>query len=253
MYLYHPPADARLTFFGRASHPIFGAGAIATGAIAAVALLTYCADGQRARMITVLLSVMTCVLVAGVYLSGSRGPVLALAFALGTSQLVLRSGSGALLFASAFAAFAFITASVLLEAHIKELLCPMIELACRPSVRHDVWAASIATVMLHPFWGSGYGFRFEGVPHAHNAYLGMGLHYGIPLCILFICLMALALANAARMKNKQERFFVVTMLIFANGFMGSDLSDPMRFFNTHYLILWFPLFLALVSEKSNPT
>ncbi len=107
--------------------------------------------------------------------------------------------------------------------------------------------------MQHPLWGSGYGFRFEGVPHAHNAYLGMALHYGIPLCILFICLMAVALSNVARMKNKQERFFVVTMLIFANGFMGSDLSDPMRFFNTHYLFLWFPLFLALVAEKSNPT
>ncbi len=49
VYLSHLPADGRLTFFGRASHPIFGAGAMATGAVASIALLAYCADGRRAQ------------------------------------------------------------------------------------------------------------------------------------------------------------------------------------------------------------
>jgi len=252
VYAFHPPTDYRLVFLGRAAHPIFGAGAIATGSIAAITLLAYGNGTHRGRIITVLLAVCAAALVVGIYLTGSRGPLLALAFALCAAPLALRSGSRLFLFASAFGAWALVTATVLIEAPIKAALCPAISIACRDSRRHEVWQASADRILQHPLWGSGYAFRFEGdVPHAHDAYLGMALHYGIPLGILFICLMVAALSRAARLRDKQQRFFVVTMLVFANGFMGSDLSDPVRFFNTHYLFLWLPLFLAMVGDEGD--
>jgi len=252
-YAYDLPADARLTFLGKATHPILGAGAIATGVIASITLLAYDADVRRTWIATALLALVTVILVAAIYLAGSRGPALALAFAACSAPLVIHGRSRVLLFVLAAGAWALVTATVLLEEPIQEALCPMIELACRASNRHDVWAASVEAIVRHPLWGSGYGFRFaEGEPHAHNTYLGTALHYGIPLLILFVCLMAAALWHAAKMKRKAEKYFVVATLIFANGFMGSDLSDPVRFFSTHYLFLWFPLFLAFAASSRPP-
>lgn len=248
-YAHHMPGYDRLVFLGRASHAIIGAGAVATAAIAAATLLTY-RDDRRSPLAAIMLALMFPLLVYAIVLTGSRGPMLALALALVAGAIILYTRSRLLLFVSAFGAWALITASVLLDIPIKRVLCPTIELACRPSLRADVWAASVDAVVQHPLWGNGYAFRFEGVPHAHNSYIGMALHYGIPLCILFVALMAVALSHAADMKSDEEKFFVVTTLIFANGFMGSDLSEPLRFFNTHYLFLWFPLFLALVATRS---
>ena len=51
------------------------------------------------------------------------------------------------------------------------------------------------------------------------------------------------------MANAGEQSFAATLYIFASGFMGTDLSDPSRFLNSHYLFLWMPLFLAAVARK----
>ncbi|AGK56307.1 integrase family protein [Hyphomicrobium denitrificans 1NES1] len=244
-----PQLDDRLSFVGRASNPILGAGAVAAGLIAAITVLAYHLDIRRAPLTAVLLAFTICGILAGLYLADSRGPLLALAFALCVTPLVVSSGSRALLFACAFGAYALVVAGVLLEGPIRHALCPAIELACRDPKRYDVWMQSVDTIAQHPLWGSGYAFRFEGIPHAHNTYLGMALYYGIPLAIFFVCLMAVALSKASRLKNRNEKFFIVAMLIFANGFMGSDLSEPVRFFNTHYVFLWLPIFLAMVRPQ----
>lgn len=249
LYAYHLPVDHRLIFLGRASHPIMGAGATATGAIAAISLLAYQANPRRDLITTVTLLFAVCTLILGLYLTGSRGPLLSFALALVAAPIVMLSGSRALLFACAIGAWALVTASVLFEGPIRDAFCPIIELACRSPNREGVWREAMAAIAQHPLWGNGYGFRFSGVPHAHNTYFGVALHYGIPMCILFVGVMLAALFSAAKLKRMDEKLFVVTMLIFANGFMGSDLSDPMRFFNTHYLFLWFPLSLAFIGAK----
>lgn len=248
-YVHHAPGDARLVFLGRATHSIVGAGAISTGIIAAISLLSREPKAGWGLAPVAVVIAMLGVLVTGLYLTGSRGPMIALALALVVTPLIVRSNAPALFIACAFGAWALVTATVLLDEPIKQALCPYVALACRQSLRHGVWMESAQLIGQHPLWGSGYGFRFDGVPHAHNAYLGMGLHYGIPLLILFVCVMGAGLARAARIENKQEKFFVTATLVFANGFMGSDLSDPVRFFNTHYLFLWFPLFIALLSGR----
>jgi O-antigen ligase len=246
IYGYQPPKDKRLTFLGKASHSILGAGAIGTGLIAAVALLM---NGPRqSRAVPIGLGLMIAVLGLSIYLTGSRGPLLALAFALVATPIVLWSGSRLLLVACTFGAWAFVTSAVLLEAPLKQALCPTIKFACRDSQRHDVWMASIDTVTQHPLWGVGYGFRFEGVPHAHNAYLGIALHYGLIILILFCWVVVRAVRNTAAMADRQEKFFVAATLIFASGVMGSDLSDPMRFFHTHYVFLWLPIFLGTLAS-----
>jgi O-antigen ligase len=244
-----PQLVDRLSFIGRASDPILGAGAVATGLIAAITVLAYHLDIRRAPLTAVLLAFTICGILAGLYLAGSRGPFLALAFALCVTPLVVSSGSRALLFACAFGAYTLVVAGVLLEGPIQHALCPAIEFACRDPKRYDVWMQSVDTIARHPLWGVGYAFRFDGVPHAHNTYLGMALHYGIPLAIFFVGLMAIALSRASRLKNRDEKFFIVAMLIFANGFMGSDLSEPVRFFNAHYVFLWLPIFLAIMRPQ----
>ncbi|MFA5899219.1 MAG: O-antigen ligase family protein [Hyphomicrobium sp.] len=244
-YVHHPAWDGRLVFSGRATHSIVGAGAISIGVIAAVALLAY-APKAWSRVALIGLILMTGVLVATLVLTGSRGPMIALALALGGTPLMMRSKSPALFIACAIGVWVLVTSIVLLDGPIKQTLCPYIDLACRQSNRHGVWMETIEAIGKHPLWGNGYGFRFSGVPHAHNAYLGVALHYGIPMLVLFVCLMTAALKRTAGIENRQQKFFVTASLVFANGFMGSDLSDPVRFFNTHYLFLWFPLFIAFV-------
>lgn len=244
-----PKFGDRLLLIGRTENPILAAGAIVAGVIAAITLLAYHADIRRAPLTVVLLAFMVCGTLTGVYLAGSRGPLLALVFALCVTPLIVSNGSRTLLFVCAFGAYALVTASVLLAAPIRHLLCPTIELACRDPSRFDVWMQSLDTIAQHPLWGVGYAFRFEGIPHAHNTYLGMSLHYGIPLALFFVCVMAAALSRASKLKNKDEKFFVVALLIFANGFMASDLSEPLRFFNTHYVFLWLPVFLAMMRPE----
>lgn len=248
-YVLHGKTHERLEFLGRASHSIIGAGAIATALLAAVTCIFSYAreDGARRQMLA--LGVAVAVFIAALVLTGSRGPLIALAFALAATPIVLYSRSPLTPIIFALGAWAMVTSSVLLEPYIHDALCPTLEFACRPSQRQGVWMATAEMVAQNPLWGAGYGFRFEGVPHAHNSYFGMALNYGIPLLLLFIALMVAALAQTARMAHTDERRFVVATLIFANGFMGSDLSDPMRFFNTHFLFLWFPLILAFISEK----
>jgi O-antigen ligase len=240
----------RLTTVGRTSNSILGAGAIATGLVAAITLFAYHLDIRRSQRTAFLLAFAICIILAGIYLTGSRGPIIAIIFALAITPFAISGGSQAKLMACAFGAYALVTAGVLLEEPIRHMLCPQIELACRDPNRQQVWTQSIDAIAQHPFWGSGYAFRFQGIPHAHNSYLGMALHYGIPLAVFFVCVMAVALSYASRLKNKDEKFFIVAMLIFANGFMGSDLSDPVRFFNTHYMFLWLPLFLALMRPQT---
>lgn len=237
----------RLSFIGRTSNPILGTGSVIVGLVAAIVLLAYHTNFRRAPLTAVLLATMTCCMLAGIYLASSRGPLLASALALGVTPLIICRRSRALLYACAFGAYALVAASVLFEASIRKELCPAIEIACRDPKRHDVWMQSLDIIVQHPLWGVGYAFRFKGdVPHAHNTYLGMALHYGIPLAIFFVSVMVAALSCASKLKNKDEKFFIVAMLIFANGFMASDLSEPLRSFNTHYLFLWTPIFLAFI-------
>lgn len=247
-FVFKDPIEMRLTLLGRASHPIMGAGAIATGLMGAVTLFAY--PAERSRAVAVRLAIVIGVLAFSLFLTGSRGPTIALAWALVTTPLIMWAGSRWLLIACAFGGWVLVTATVLLEGPMREVLCREIAAACRESMRQDVWMTSAKVVAEHPLWGAGYGFRFEGVPHAHNAYLGMAMHYGLIILLLLCWLMAMALWKAGSIADRQEKFFVAAMLIFANGFMASDLNDPMRFFNTHYLFLWLPLFLAMIASKS---
>ncbi|HEY8276780.1 MAG TPA: O-antigen ligase family protein [Methyloceanibacter sp.] len=242
----HSFAD-RLHFIGRSSNEILGAGGLVAGLAASIALL---AHGVQ-KWLRAALAVMVVIELLAVYLSGSRGPMIALLLALAAAALLARRDSWKALYAAGLLAWTIVTLFVLLEGPIREWFCPVIALACRVSQRHDVWNASLTLITEHPLLGVGYGFRFPAVPHAHNGYVGLALHYGVLVLISFLVFLATCARDTMGLRVPTEKLYVIIMFVFANGFMGSDLSDPLRFFNTHYLFLWLPIFLAMVGKKSS--
>jgi O-antigen ligase len=247
-FVYAFDLDARVGFLGRAAHPIMGAGAAAAALVAVITLLRD--HSRRHRAAQVALAGMGTLLIVAIYLSGSRGPMLSLVLAAIVAALVVRRISGRCLFICGLAAWGSLTLLALFDGPIKEALCPVTSFACRPANRADAWEASLRLIAEHPLLGVGYRFRFaDAVPHAHNAYLGLALHFGVPVLGLFLAFMAACARDTARMADDGERLFVVLLYVFASGFMGTDLSDPFRFLNAHYLFLWLPLFLAIVARK----
>ena len=246
-YLHRGDFAARLVFADRSTNPILGAGSAAVGVAATIVLFRMHTGNPgwvRAGLV-----IMVALEAAAIYLSGSRGPILAFVLALVCTPLLMARSSWTSLFGSALAAWIFVSLCVFFEEPIKRALCPLTSLACRSSFRPDVWIASLGKIAEHPFLGLGYDFRFQGVAHSHNAYIGLALHYGVPLLALFVAFMAICARDAMRLERKDEKLFVVFLFLFANGFMGSDLSDPIKFINTHYVFLWLPLFLAIVGQK----
>jgi O-antigen ligase len=247
-FLHASEHAERVSLLGRAAHPIMGAGAAATALVAVIVLLRHYSRHHRAAQVA--LACMGAVLIAAIYLSGSRGPIISLMLAVMFAALTMPGISGPRLFASGLAAWASLTLLAMFDGSIKEALCSVTSLACRPSHRPEAWAATLQLITEHPLLGVGYRFRFaDAVPHAHNAYLGLALHFGIPVLGLFLAFMATCARDAARIADAGESLFVVLLYVFANGFMGTDLSEPFRFLNAHYLFLWLPLFVAIVARK----
>ena len=239
----------RLAFVGRSASPIIGVGGIVPGLAAALALLSHRDLAPRGLRAGLILSILVEVVV--VFLSGSRGPIIALVFAVVCAPSLVRRSSWRLLFVGALAAWSVVTLTILLEDPIKQALCPITSLACRASMRHDVWLASVRSIIEHPLLGVGFKFRFpvDLVLHPHNGLLGLAFFYGIPLLVLFLTFLAQSARDISRLENPHEKYLTTFLLLFAMGFMGADLADPIRFFNTHYLFLWMPLFVAKVGQK----
>ena len=246
-----PHLMERLIPLGRAGNPIPGAGGLAIALIAAAAL--WREQGIRRAKELALALALAAPLVAALIWTQSRAPIVALCMALPLAFGLYRRGAPAVLSACA-ATWLMVTGLVLFEEPLKDLVCGFGNGWCRPSYRTQIWDWVLNQIAAHPVLGSGPSFRFtkEWMSHAHNGILGTALYFGLVGLAAFGVMIAVYARKLTRQPDGALRFFGLASLIFSFGYMGADLSNPFAFFNTHYLFMWFPLFLVSVRGGQSP-
>jgi hypothetical protein len=245
-----PDLMDRMIPLGRGGNPIPGAGALASALIATIAL--WREELGRSRKTMAILLLLAVPLVAGLVLTQSRGPLVALCLALPLAFLLERRGMLIVLLAC-LASWLVVTGLVIFEPTIKAIVCGSNTDWCRPSLRNEVWERVRDQIALHPILGSGPEFRFpyQWLSHAHNGLFGIALYFGLG-GLAASALMAAGYARClTRGTDDTLRFFGIASLIFSFGYMGADLPNPFAFFNTHYLFMWFPILLVLARDKSS--
>ena len=186
----------------------------------------------------------------------SRGPLFsAAAFVIAflAYALVGKRSFAPYFFAALTAAAAASVVAVLYGDQITALLCKESEGICRGGGRADIWQWVVAEIADNPWIGNGPAFRFEPIAkgHAHNAYLGMAMHFGVPALLAFLAFLASVASRAlAAAKTSTETAFLLSLLGFRLAAMFTDLVHPMSFFGAHYLYLWLPL--ALLGSRGPP-
>ncbi len=246
-----PHLMERLIPLGRAGNPIPGAGGLAIALIAGVAL--WREQGiRRAKDLAPVLA-LAVPLVAALVWTQSRAPIVALLLALPLAFGLHRRGAFAVLIACV-GTWVAVTGLVLFEEPLKAVVCGFGNGWCRPSYRTEIWNWVLDQIALHPVLGSGPSFRFskEWMSHAHNGLLGTAMYFGLVGLAAFGLMIALYARNLIRQPDGALRFFGLASLIFSFGYMGADLSNPFAFFNTHYLFMWFPIFLVSVRGEQAP-
>jgi O-antigen ligase len=243
-----PDLMDRMTPLGRGGNPIPGAGALASALIATVAL--WKDELGKSRKTLAILLMLALPLVAGLLLTQSRGPLVALCLALPLAFLLERRGMLIVLMAC-LASWLVVTGLVIFEPTIKAIICGNSSDWCRPSLRNEIWERVRDQIALHPFLGSGPEFRFpyQWLSHAHNGLFGIVLYFGLGGLIASALMVAGYARCLTRGTDVTLRFFGLASLIFSFGYMGSDLSNPFAFFNTHYLFMWFPILLVLARDR----
>jgi hypothetical protein len=246
-----PDITDRLIPLGRAGNPIPGAGGLAVALIATLALWRERGPAKGKALLGAL--ALAVPLVAAIVWTQSRAPIIALCAALLAGLLLHRRGMVAVLGACA-AIWLIIAGLIMFEQPVKELICSGRITWCRPSYRPEVWEWVQRQIALHPIMGSGPSFRFQTqwTSHPHNGLLGMAMYYGLVVLAVFILIVAAYAKRLVRQPDATLRLFGLACLIFSFGYMGADLSNPFAFFNTHYLFMWFPIFLVLTSEGAPP-
>jgi hypothetical protein len=243
----------RLIPLGRGGNPIPGAGGLAIALKAASAL--WMEQGVRRGAGLAVATALAISLAVAIVWTQSRAPILALCLALPLAVGLYRRGAFAVA-AACIGTWLIVTGLNLFELPLKALVCNIGNSWCRPSYRGEIWNWVIHQIALHPVLGNGPSFRFphQWLSHAHNGLLGIAMYFGLVALAAFGLMIAVYTGYLVRSRTEGAlRFFGVASLIFSFGYMGADLSNPFAFFNTHYLFMWFPIFLVLARGEGLST
>lgn len=235
------PADLRFTGLGLASHPIIGATLYGVALLAAAfALLPRAAEWRlRAAWLAVI-----ALCVAFMLLSGSRGPLLALAAAL-TAGLFIADRRLAL------------AVTVLLAAGIVFGLATdfrAIELLYQrgQSGHFAIWQQAIAAIGERPWLGYGslpdLAFTGKHGPgrSPHNLLLANHVYGGVPATLLLAALLALATVQAWGARREQPALLV--LLVFGVTASLFDTRSLVQNLGREWITLWLPLGLLAAVE-----
>lgn len=255
VHFMHPDPGSlgRLVPIGRGGNAIPGAGGLIAGLIA---LAAAAADKTRWPLWGKLAALIAFALIAFALIrTGSRGPLMALAMALPLGFLLRQTRRPALIVLACLAVWCAITATVLLQEPIRQILCQQSTADfCRSPDRSEVWYKAFALIIQHPFLGVSPAFRFdsEWTSHPHNGLFALAMFYGLPILIAVLFMLIQAARLVARLEPGKLKFYFIASLAFLLGYMGSDMPNLFAYLNMHYLFAWTPLFL-LIAISDNGT
>jgi O-antigen ligase len=237
------PTDLRFTGFGLAGHPIIGATLYGVALLAAAfALLPRAADW---RLRVAWLGVIA-LCVAFMLLSGSRGPLLALAAAL-TAGLVIADRRLALAVAALLAAG--VVFGLATDFRTIELLYQRGQ-----SGHFALWQQALSAIAERPWLGHGsltdLDFTGKHGPgrSPHNLLLANHIYGGVPATLLLAGVLALATAQAWRARREQPVLLV--LLVFGVAASLFDTRSLVQNLGREWISLWLPLGLLAADEVS---
>jgi len=241
----------RLVPVGRSQHQIMGAGGLAAAFFTGGAL--YLGNFSKSRIKYIIICGLLLIFLT-ICLTQSRGPVISLILAsAGCFYFDYKKRKPLTMLVIAVFCCLVPLCLVFAEPVIKGIFCEgSNEVLCRPSLRVDVWLELLEQIRQSPVYGYGIGYRVvvNDIVHAHNTFIGTALTRGIPVAIAFYGLIGIALFRATRMNDAIVRIFVSGSLLFALGFMATDLPNPFTVLNSHYFFLWMPVALAFGGSPS---
>jgi O-antigen ligase len=228
--------EGRMNGWAEARHPILGAAIIGVCVIlaAARALHGRSAAGNGA---------VACAGLAFIIATGSRGPLIAVAAALGVLLIGL---APRLLLALAGAVLALALIAYFAVPGFDHAV-GMRYLARGWSNRLDIWDLALREIAARPLFGHGPTARLaravDNFPH--NLFLSTLFYSGVIGLVLLLALLVCAVLGAVRAKPPGERYMRLALL--ANLVLTglSDLSQVTKGPSPMWYIVWLPIVLAL--------
>jgi hypothetical protein len=236
----------RLIAIGRAVNPIPAAGGFAAGIVAAAVLLRMTALAFYLKLI---LLTGFVILIATLFLTGSRGPIIGLIAALTLGAWLISRPSFMGVLTALIVVFGGLVLIMALEDWLRPLLCPISSTLCRETFRPMLWGRTFDQITASPALGTGPHHRFteDHLNNPHNGLFGLTMYYGIPFALISLTLFILALRRIIRDVAPLPRAWGIVSLIFTSAYIASDQSNIFAFFNTHYVFFWMPFLLAYAS------
>jgi O-antigen ligase len=234
----------RMPGWAETRHPILGAGII--GLCLVLALGRACTPGIGRRVRAGLLAAV--VVMAGfIWLTGSRGPLVAVAA--GCAVLLLGLPRRVLLGLVAAVLLAVLGLHLADRSVLPEALGRLTERGW--SSRLDIWQQSLEMIRLRPVFGHGLTALLPRAKDAfpHDLYLSTLLYGGAVGLALLLGSFALAARGVARLPAGLERRTLAALGVTACLIGATDLSQVVKGPGPMWYIIWLPLVLCVAAAR----
>lgn len=204
--------------------------------------------------VKILYGAMLAVLLAALALTGSRGPLLAVALAILTG--LAAAGRWALLLAVLTAGLALVGFGAFTDMGSYDFLNR------GSSLRFEIWSLTWERILDEFWFGHGIaadpsvtlanGYVFNS---PHQLYLANHFYGGVPATVLLILVLTVAARAAYRQVRSSGEFVYAALLIFLVIVGMFDLNKTIKSVNLVWIYVWFPLVLlagqeALMNERT---
>jgi O-antigen ligase len=250
LYLHDIPPGWRLMGWAETRHPILGS--LVIGVCYLFALERALHERENRRLNTAAAALCLCF----IFLSGSRGPIIAIAVA----TLVLTRGFSVrvgLNFASGILgiiAIAAVIAFVFEPALPGQILHRYMD---RPSYRLDIWTYTMSRVAEKPLFGHGLaaylGMEEGNFTFPHNLFLSTLFYSGIVGLALLLALLAACLVGVVRNWRRPAAPLLLALLTHAIIGGLTDLGQLTPGPAPLWIILWLPIGLICAALTQKPS
>ena len=236
------PFGARFTGFGLTTHPVIGATLYGFALLVAAFELLPRAVDLRARLLW-LGVIALCA--AFMLLSGSRGPLIALAAALAVGFVMAHRRMALAIAALVVTA---IGAGALFDLHPIEIIYRRAE-----SGHFEIWQQTLIAIAERPWLGYGsladihFTSKYGPQRSPHNLLLANQLYGGMPATLLLGALLLIAIRQARRAQQEGHPIYLL-LLVF--GLVASlfDTRSLVQNLGREWITLWLPISLLAAQE-----